>query len=69
MGHAVNKNTSPASKTIKTSIKTVSNSIKKVLIITPVTIEKTTSPFLYSFLRGTKKVLSIRGNEKNSRAA
>lgn len=38
--------------------------IKTVFIKIPIPIEKTTSPFLYSFLRGLKKFLIMRESER-----
>lgn len=46
---------------IRKKVKLSKNNLTKI----PKTIEKRTRPFLYSFLRGLKKVFKRRGTENN----
>lgn len=58
-----------SSQTKRKENKNKSKRIKKVLINIPIPIEKTTSPSLYSFFKGLKKVFKNKGREKRFKNA
>lgn len=68
-GHHIKKARNVISKksTPRKTVKSIK--IKTVFTKIPIPIEKITSPFLYSFLRGLKKVRTIRGRERIWRTA
>lgn len=62
-GHHINRTRSIISTKITKRKIVKSTNIKTVLTKIPIPIEKTTNPFLYSFLSGLKNVLIIRGKD------
>lgn len=62
-GHAINKIRKTASRVSIAVYITRSNKISAVFIKIPINMEKTTNPGLYSFFRGLKNVLIIKGSD------
>lgn len=80
MNHRNNNQTVRIGKAKKRTTVTISNTksgikiirsviIKNVLTIIPITLEKPTKPWRYSFFKGLKKVFRKRGRENSSKKA